>query len=307
MGSGSSKPDSSNPFDKPLSQLANLPGDPAGPYTSVPATGARKAFLVGINYSGTRNQLNGCVNDSNLVKSYFESLGFTISYHMTDFQGGNLYPNKANIIANLTTFINSLNSGDVGYIHYSGHGSLINDSNNDELSGKDSVIVPIDYSSSGFIVDDQIRNILVTAKTGVNIFAVFDSCNSGSVCDFRYNLFDTSYRADPTVRSRIFDYNDWINRQQVYVNDKYSDTNANMISLSGSKDNQFSYEIYYNGEYHGALTISLLTILKHYQPTLKIPYLLQDLRGVLNGLQTPSLMCSNDFETDVNFSSFLKI
>ena len=307
MGSGSSKPSDSDP-SKPLSELNNLPGNPAGPYTpDLSSGGSRKSFIVGINYTGTKNQLSGCINDANLVKSYIESLGFTTAYFMNEFQGGANYATKANILSNLTSFVNSLNSGDVGYIHYSGHGSLINDANGDEISGKDSVIVPFDYGASGYITDDVIRSILSQTKSGVNIFCVFDSCNSGSVCDFKYNLFDTSYRSDPSIKSKVFDYNDWVFRQEVIVNNKYNDTNANMISLSGCKDNQFSYEIIYNGEYHGALTISLLSILKHFQPTIKIPYLIQDIRGVLNGLQTPSLMTSNDFETDIKLTDFLKI
>jgi hypothetical protein len=72
----------------------------------------------------------------------------------------------------------SLDNNDTLVIYYSGHGSLVNDTNNDELSGKDSVIVPIDYKSAGYIKDDTIRIELLKATKG-NVFCVFDSCNSG--------------------------------------------------------------------------------------------------------------------------------
>lgn len=307
MGSGSSKPSSSSGgIDKPLNDLLINNLNPVN-YTSNPPTGARKAFIVGINYTGTKNQLSGCINDANNIKTLISSWGFSIDYFMTEFEPGANYASKTNILTNLTNFINSLASGDTAYIQYSGHGSLINDTNGDEISGKDSVIVPMDYTSSGFIVDDNIRSILIEAKVGVNIFAVFDSCNSGSVCDFRYNLIDTSYRGDPTKKLRVFDINDWIQRQDVIVNTKYSDSLANIISLSGCKDNQFSYEIEYKGQRGGALSIVMTTLLKNFTPTIKIPDFLSNIRYALNGIQTPSLMTSNSFETDVSLSSFLKI
>jgi hypothetical protein len=307
MGSGGSKPSSSSGgIDKPLNQLL-LNGLSATPYTPNALSGARKAFIVGINYTGTKNQLNGCINDANNIRTLLLSYGFTINYFMTDLQSGNNYASKVNILNNLTNFINSLAPGDTAFIQYSGHGSLINDTNGDEISGKDSVIVPMDYTSSGFIVDDSIRSILVLAKAGVNIFSVFDSCNSGSVCDFRYNLYDTSYRSDPTRKLRAFDEAAWVQRQDIVTNNKYEETDANIFSLSGCKDNQFSYEIEYEGQRGGALSIVLLKFLKHYTPTILIPKLLTDIRVVLDRLQTPSLMCSNAFDIDVSLATFLKI
>lgn len=307
MGSGGSKPSSSSGgIDKPLNDLL-LGNFTEQSYTPTPQPGSRKAFIVGINYTGTKNQLNGCINDANNIKALLSSWGFSIDYFMTEFESGVNYASKANILTNLTNFINSLAPGDTAFIQYSGHGSLINDTSGDEISGKDSVIVPMDYTSSGFIVDDNIRTILVLAKAGVNIFAVFDSCNSGSVCDFRYNLFDTSYRADPTTKLRVFDENAWVQRQDIVTNNKYSETDANIISLSGCKDNQFSYEVEYNGQRGGALSIVLLKILKSLTPNILIPKLLFDIQAVLNGLQTPSLMCSNAFDVDVTLASFLKI
>jgi hypothetical protein len=307
MGSGGSKPSSSSStgIDKPLSQLLINNLNEVS-YTPNSPIGARKAFIVGINYTGTKNQLNGCINDANNIKNLLIAWGFTIDYFMTEFESNINYASKSNILTNLTNFINSLVPGDTAFIQYSGHGSLINDTNGDEISGKDSVIVPMDYTSSGFIVDDNIRSILVQAKANVNIFSVFDSCNSGSVCDFRYNLFDTSYRSDPTLKLKVFDETAWVQRQDIITNTKYPETDANIISLSGCKDNQFAYEISYNGQPGGALSIVLIKLLKHFTPNILIPKLLSDIRFALNGIQTPSLMTSNAFDVDVSLTSFLK-
>jgi hypothetical protein len=266
MGSGSSKPDnsSSNSLDKPINNLL-LNGLNSNPITLTTPSGVKKAILIGNNYTGTNNQLLGCINDVNEWKTLLISWGFSIDYFMTDLESGNSYSSKNNILNNLTTFINSLNSGDVGFIYYSGHGTMVLDNNGDEISGKDSVIVPADYKTAGLIVDDIIRSKLIQAKAGVNIFAGFDSCDSGSVCDLRYNLFDTSYRGDPTIPSRTFDLNSWIVRQQVITNNKYIETPANIISLSGCKDGSFSYEASYNGKVYGALSITLIKILQIYK------------------------------------------
>lgn len=35
--------------------------------------GRKKALLVGINYTGTDNQLSGCINDANNVKKFIQS------------------------------------------------------------------------------------------------------------------------------------------------------------------------------------------------------------------------------------------
>ena len=85
MGSGSSKPSStSGGIDKPLNDLLinNLN---VVNYTPNAPTGARKAFIVGINYTGTKNQLNGCINDANNIRTLLSSWGFSIDYFMTEF------------------------------------------------------------------------------------------------------------------------------------------------------------------------------------------------------------------------------
>src|SRR5579862_1138765 len=36
-------------------------------------TGKRKALIIGINYIGSANQLNGCINDARNISDFFES------------------------------------------------------------------------------------------------------------------------------------------------------------------------------------------------------------------------------------------
>jgi hypothetical protein len=50
------------------------------------------------------------------------------------------------------------------WIHYSGHGSQVRDRDGNEADGMDEVVVPVDYTTAGFIVDDDIFNIIKNIK-----------------------------------------------------------------------------------------------------------------------------------------------
>lgn len=302
MGSGNSKPSSSNPQSSGISATLSSVFNSV-PYTVNSTTYKRYALFIGCNYIGTNFQLNGCINDVLNVKKLTDTWGFDATL-MTD---NALRPTKSNIISQLTAHINRLVSGDVLLIYYSGHGATVTDTNGDELSGKDSVIVPLDVQSQGYIIDDTIRSILIQAVTGAKVFAVFDSCNSGSVCDLKYNYFDTSYKLNPADKST----NDLVSRTNTSVNNNYTDTNASIVTISGCKDDQLSYEtVNSNGQYGGALTYCLLKYIYEQTPDISFGQLLQSVRSMLtsNGFnQRPSLMSGTQFDTDTKLSIFLNI
>lgn len=94
-----------------------------------------------------------------------------------------------------TAFDNLLlkaNSGDVIYIHFSGHGQRVTDVHGDEEDGFDEAWIPIDaqfayakgkYEGENHILDDQLNKWLsqLRSKVGVNgkISVVADACHSG--------------------------------------------------------------------------------------------------------------------------------
>lgn len=67
----------------------------------------RKALLIGINYFGTKHQLNGCINDAKNMREYLvRDRGFSASHHdmvvMTDApenRGTPFEPTGANMMA----------------------------------------------------------------------------------------------------------------------------------------------------------------------------------------------------------------
>lgn len=310
MGSGQSTPQQNSNNSINPSNIVPVGEIPVTPYSVNSTTGRKYALVIGINYTGTNFSLNGCIPDANNIKNLLNEWGFETTL-MTDNTGGNLYPTKNNIISQITANITKLTSDDILVIYYSGHGARITDQNGDELSGLDSCIVPINVSSVGYIKDDEIRTELVKATSGSNVFTVFDSCNSGSVCDLRYCYFDTSYRGSLEQTIASLSTTDFISRTDVITNNKYTETNANVISLSGSRDDELSLEfVNQNGVSGGALTYCILWTLRTQTPNISIATFLSNVRSKLKTLgfgQNPSLMSGKTLNTDSLLNSFLKI
>lgn len=309
MGSGQSTPQQ-NSGSNSSSNIVPVGEIPIKPYT-VNATNSKKyALVIGINYTGTNFKLEGCVPDANNIKNLLNEWGFETTL-MTDNTGGNLYPTKNNILTQLQSHISKLSSNDILAIYYSGHGTRVTDSNGDEISGLDSCIVPIDVSSVGYITDDTIRTNLTSAVPGSNIFAAFDSCNSGSVCDLRYCYFDTSYRGSLEQTITSLSTTDFVSRTNYITNPNYNDTSANIISLSGCRDDELSIEfVNRDGVSGGALTYCILWTLRTQTPNISIATFLSNVRTKLKTLgfgQNPSLMAGKELNTDDLLNGFLKI
>lgn len=205
--------------------------------TKVPrTTPIKKATLIGINYIGTPNRLNGCINDtvliSNLLQTQFGYDASNISF-MTD--DTIIKPTRANILNAFKTLIAESQSGDSLFFLYSGHGTQKNNSNNPNPADKiDECIYPID---GNIITDIELKKIVDSnLKEGVTLTAIFDSCFSGTVMNLRYNYLNGSA-------------NDQL------VTDTYAaETRGNMFCFSGCKDVQTSSDALLEGQYNGALT-----------------------------------------------------
>lgn len=210
---------------------------------------SKKALLIGINYYETPAvQLNGCINDAvnmrnMLIDAYgYESANITV---LRDDTAANK-PTAANILKQLTTIIAQSASLKEIWIHYSGHGSQINDTNGDEIAdGKDEVIVPCDYATAGVVTDDMIFNII--RKTRCPTMLIFDSCNSGTVCDLMWNFNAISASQVSAIKTN-----------------KIAVTNQNIFCFSGCRDEQSSADIYNTSSAQscGALTTAFIESLR---------------------------------------------
>ena len=90
----------------------------------------RKALIIGINYHGTKNQLNGCINDAKNVREFlirdrgFSSLQGDMVVMTDEPQniGTPFEPNGKNIMEAFRWLVSMNTDGDSVWLSYSGHG-----------------------------------------------------------------------------------------------------------------------------------------------------------------------------------------
>ncbi len=215
----------------------------------------KKCLLIGINYTGTANQLNGCINDSENLKKfliknkYMKQKDITM---MNDNCKDGLYPNKVNIEKQLNVLVDFANEHKDEivrlFVAYSGHGSYTRDYSGDEADGKDEVLCPIDCSQGRYITDDYLKGQFID-KLPANVKLVFicDACHSASILDMEYTFKD----------------NKMLKNLNIAIESK-----CEAVILSGSLDRQTSSDAYIKNnttgkwEYQGAMSASFLAIYK---------------------------------------------
>lgn len=235
----------------------------------------RAGVVIGINYPGTSCQLSGCVNDANNMAEFLTShCGYDVSNLCVLTDDGK----PATLVNILGAFDWLLSKAASGYtelwLSYSGHGSYVQDINGDEKDGRDEAICPIDCDTAGFIIDDDIFSRFVSKiPAGVSLFAVFDCCHSGTVLDL-----PLLYTGD-----------------KVIVNNDHH-TCADVISISGCRDEQTSADAYISGKYAGALTWSFLTAIREAKYSISLCDLVANIRSLLKGKyeQVPMLALSSE-------------
>jgi len=222
------------------------------PQNDVPIIGIKRALLIGINYFGTQNELNGCIKDvqniNNLLTTSYQYKPENVKI-LTDDQEDNK-PTKINIINNINAIVALTKPGDTLFIHYSGHGTQVVDvdgdeKNNPDAKGKDDALCPCDFGNyggiSGFISDDELRKMIVNKiPKGAKLRAFFDCCHSGSALDLPYI------------------YKSGTEYTQIEPNVTQSD---DCLLVSGCRDFQTSADAYINNQYSGALTWALVQAL----------------------------------------------
>lgn len=242
----------------------------------------KNALIIGINYKNTTDELYGCINDAINIRNFLTSkLEYTNFIFLTD--DTRVKPTRINILKAIDIFVRSLKPGDHGWFHFSGHGILQRDFNNDEVSGHDSCMVPIDHNESGVITDDIIRkNLVEKIPIGVKLYIVLDACHSGTGADHRYKYNDLSFFTDETAKTlpTIYDRLEWTLRQTITEFKKYKKTSGEVYCISGCEDPQFSADGFIERDqlFGGALTSTLLLLLNSNDlKSYKWKHLLKDL------------------------------
>jgi len=246
----------------------------------------KKACLIGINYTNTENELQGCVNDVMNLKKMLET---KYKYKPTDITTViNEEATRNRILQEFASLLKNANAGDNLFFSYSGHGTYTIDKSGEEIDGKDELLVSVDNYA---IFDDELKQILdAYLKPNVKLFALFDNCHSGTILDLPYQYFKTS---TPSSAEPI-------------VHPKCRETKGEVICLSGCRDDQVSMDAYISNEYTGAMTRTFIDVLTKYSTTstsnIQWDVFIEELRSMLQTRrfeQVPQLTCGNktDFTT----------
>jgi hypothetical protein len=135
------------------------------------------------------------------------------------------------------------------WVHYSGHGALIQTTK----TQTDAVIVPCDFLTAGFILDNDLYAIFKNVKC--RCFLFFDSCNSGNIVELPW-----TFQYQP-------------NAQTIKTNvNNHTLANTEIYMISGCKDSQTSADMYSTDleDYVGAFTNALLICMRQnkHEPTI---------------------------------------
>lgn len=209
-----------------------------------------KAVLFGLNYSQCKNinTLNGCINDVKDMRDYLVQK-YSIPCDVYTDDNVNIEENYSTTKEGMLDRLNELallshsEMLDLAFIHYSGHGSYVRDRSFDERDGKDECIIPSDCETNGYILDDDISEVLSKFNSNTKVVCIFDCCHSATICDVKYSWEGQFKRRIENLNSRI---------------------TAKVLTLSGCLDDQTSADAYIadQSKYAGALTNTLLFILK---------------------------------------------
>ncbi|XP_004293812.1 PREDICTED: metacaspase-4 [Fragaria vesca subsp. vesca] len=157
----------------------------------------KKAVLIGCNYQGTKAELKGCINDVNrMYRCLIDRYGFAEEdiNVLIDTDDSYTQPTGKNIRRAITDLIRSARSGDVLFVHYSGHGTrLPAETGDDDDTGYDECIVPTDMN---LITDDDFREFVDQLKKGCRLTIVSDSCHSGGLIDESVEQIGESHKGN---------------------------------------------------------------------------------------------------------------
>ncbi len=161
------------PEELPGTETEQQPERKAGDQPSF----SRRALCIGINQYAS-SPLFGCVSDARRWYSWFEKSGFQTDILLDQDAS------RDRILSSMRDLVTRSSPGDVIAIQYSGHGTQLPDLNGDESGGDtpgwDEALVPVDYLSNGFVIDDDLAEVCDGIPPDVNVTFFFDCCHSGT-------------------------------------------------------------------------------------------------------------------------------
>jgi hypothetical protein len=212
---------------------------------------AKKALCIGINdYPGTGSDLAGCVNDAQDWRETLESRGYDVQM-LLDAEAS-----KAGMSDAIAGLIDQAVAGDTLVITYSGHGTWVPDTSDDETDARDEALCPHDIRTAGPLLDDELHEALQRRASGVRILLISDSCHSGTVTR------GDETELDPAMpRARFLPLAAWLGPELLPARINRPPALHNGLSraggdllLAGCMDTEYSWDTRFNGRPNGAFT-----------------------------------------------------
>jgi hypothetical protein len=142
---------------------------------------ADKALILGINTYKNVNPLRGCVTDTETVEAMLIDVFKFPKENVKTLTNQQVV--KAEVKKQLAYLFEGAKPGDRVVLHFSGHGSYVDDKDGDEPDGRDELIAlyDMDFDDPGsYLLDDELRVWTNTKPPGVELTVVLDNCNSGT-------------------------------------------------------------------------------------------------------------------------------
>ncbi len=224
----------------------------------------KKALVVGINYTGTGQDLKGCLNDAYHVETELKARGFDSIEMLLEKDA-----TTAGMKAALERLVANTAPGDVILFHYSGHGSQL--PSKTEKDGFEEILCPIDLNwTTRVITDDHLRTIFDKVPNGVNITLILDCCHSGTALDQDETLGFEAPRdlvtQEPEAGSRYLPpptkILEKLEDRELVEWSTERDVNKTALLIAGCRSDQTSADAYIDGVHQGAATYALLRSLK---------------------------------------------
>lgn len=219
------------------------------------------SLSIGLNqvdpahYDGWDGRLNAPEKDASDIHRLTKNLGYSADI----LRGKDATRN--NVINAIRNAADSLQSGDMFVLYYSGHGGKLPDLDGDEDDGVDETWCLYD----GQLMDDHIRLFWSRFRSNVRILVLSDSCHSGTVVkmlvevnrdDFTDCLPSAGIKAIPnsvalnTYNLNEADYVTYIDQvDNEKKNFKEEDIKCTVRLISGCQDNQSSYDGAFNSKF----------------------------------------------------------
>lgn len=261
----------------------------------------RFALVIGIDYvDDPARRLQGAAMDGVRMKKLLEGAGYIVTF-LSDNSPGAIKPTLNNVTQAIINLFQNKLAGDTLFFYFSGHATYINDTNGDELDGRDELFTTTDMydpnnGQPNYITDDIFKSIIQQQlKTGIKVYCVMDGCNSGTILDLKYNYLDGSPSG-------------------VTNNPYQAETNGQIYLLSSARDDELSGEAlidYGSGltTYGGIFTYAFLDVFQSYPSTqlLSLKELLMRVRDKISQLgfsnQTVQLSSGKMIEPDKTYFS----